>query len=131
MANPVLAERVRSALATLAPVEERKMFGGIGFMVDGKLCVSVGAHRLMCRIDPATHEKALEHEGAQTVTMNGRQYKGYVHVAKKRWRTTPTFTAGSGWRSTTTREPSVRRGALPIERGRAAAPPAIEIHHAT
>ena len=83
MTNPVLAERVRSALATLARVEERKMFGGIGFMVDGKLCVSVGAHRLMCRIDPATHEKALEHEGVQTVTMNGRQYKGYVHVAEE------------------------------------------------
>jgi|SRR5579864_5667424 len=83
MANPGLAERVRSALASTARVEERKMFGGIGFMVDGKLCVSVGAHRLMCRIDPATHEQALAHEGSRTVTMNGRQYRGYVHVAEE------------------------------------------------
>ena len=56
------------------------MFGSIAFMVRGKMCVSVGRDRLMCRIDPAVHETALEREGCRTVVMKGRQYRGYVHV---------------------------------------------------
>ena len=75
-----LLERVRAALARTANIEEKKMFGGIAFMVRGKVCVSVGKTRLMCRIDPAIHDKALERPGCRTVTMKGRQYRGYVHV---------------------------------------------------
>lgn len=56
------------------------MFGGIAFMVRGKMCVSVGRDRIMCRIDPAIHDAALEHQGCRTVVMKGRQYRGYVHV---------------------------------------------------
>ena len=56
------------------------MFGGIGFMVDGKMCVSVGKGRIMCRIDPATHDTALERRGCTTVVMKGREYRGYVHI---------------------------------------------------
>ena len=56
------------------------MFGGTTFMVDGKMCVSVGRERIMCRIDPAFHESALKRRGCRTVTMKGRRYRGYVHV---------------------------------------------------
>ena len=49
-------------------------------MVRGKMCISVGRDRIMCRIDPALHESALEREGCRTVIMKGRQYRGYVHV---------------------------------------------------
>lgn len=56
------------------------MFGGIAFMVRGKMCVSVGRDRLMCRIDPAGHDTALERKGSRTVVMKGRPYRGYVHV---------------------------------------------------
>jgi len=56
------------------------MFGGITFMVNGKMCISVGRNRLMCRIDPASHEKAIARRGAQTVKMKGRAYRGFVHV---------------------------------------------------
>ena len=56
------------------------MFDGITFMVPGKMCISVGRARIMCRIDPAFHESALEHEGCRTVIMKGRQYRGYVYV---------------------------------------------------
>ena len=51
-----LASRVRAALAHRQDVEEKKMFGGITFLVGGKMCVSVGKTRLMCRIDPAVHD---------------------------------------------------------------------------
>jgi TfoX/Sxy family transcriptional regulator of competence genes len=78
--DEALLTRVRAVLSQTPNVEEKRMFGGITFMVRGKMCVSVGAERIMCRIDPAIHEAALEHKGCRTVVMKGRQYRGYVHV---------------------------------------------------
>src|SRR2546421_13118566 len=75
-----LTDRVRAALAHVPRVAERKMFGGITFMVNGKMCISVGRNRLMCRIDPESHERAMERRGAKTVRMKGRAYRGFVHV---------------------------------------------------
>jgi hypothetical protein len=49
-------------------------------MVHGRMCISVGRGRIMCRIDPALHQSALEHEGSRTVIMKGREYRGYVYV---------------------------------------------------
>lgn len=56
------------------------MFGGLAFMVNGKMCINVGKDRLMCRIDPALHENALKRKGCRTVIMKGREYKGFVYV---------------------------------------------------
>ncbi len=56
------------------------MFGGIAFMVNGKMCITVGHDRLMCRIDPVLHESATRRKGARTVKMKGREYIGYVYV---------------------------------------------------
>ena len=64
------------------------MFGSTAFMVRGKLCISVRAERIMCRIDPATHDAALEREGTQTVVMRGRETRGYVYVGAESVRTT-------------------------------------------
>ena len=78
--DDALLHRVRVALGGAVDVEEKRMFGGIAFMVRGKMCVSVGRDRIMCRIDPALHDSALERKGCRTVVMKGRQYRGYVHV---------------------------------------------------
>ncbi len=78
--DDALITRVRAALAHAPRVEEKRMFGGTTFMVNGKMCVSVGKNRIMCRIDPALHDAALERKGCRTVVMRGRQYRGYVHV---------------------------------------------------
>ena len=75
-----LIDRVRAALTGISGVEEKRMFGGTTFMVNGKMCVSAGRGRLMCRIDPATHDRAIRTKGCRTVTMKGREYRGYVHV---------------------------------------------------
>jgi TfoX/Sxy family transcriptional regulator of competence genes len=75
-----LVERVRSVLAGVPKVKERRMFGGTGFMVRGNLCVTARPSRIMCRIDPSTHEVAVKRKGCRTVVMKGREYKGYVHV---------------------------------------------------
>jgi TfoX/Sxy family transcriptional regulator of competence genes len=75
-----LLSRVRPALAHVPNVEEKRMFGGTAFMVRGKMCISAGRERIMCRIDPAFHDAALKRRGCQTVVMKGRQYRGYVYV---------------------------------------------------
>lgn len=78
--NEKMTLRIREALAHLPNVAEKKMFRGIAFMVDGKLCVSAGDDEMMCRIDPGMHGKALEKKGVRTVIMKGREYQGYVYV---------------------------------------------------
>ena len=78
-----LVGRVRAALERAVRVEEKRMFGGIVFMVGGKMCVSVGRDRLMCRIDPSLHDAALERTGCTTVVMKGRRYRGYVYVESR------------------------------------------------
>ena len=75
-----LAERVRAALAHVPRVAERKMFGGITFMVNGKMCISAGHDRLMCRIDTGLHDAASTRRGVRKVRMKGRAYRGFVYV---------------------------------------------------
>jgi TfoX/Sxy family transcriptional regulator of competence genes len=82
-----LANRVKAALGSSRRVEEKRMFGGITFMVRGKMCVSVGKERIMCRIDPAIHDAALQRRGCRTVVMKGRDYRVYVYVEAEALRT--------------------------------------------
>ena len=78
--NEKLADRIREALAAIPKVEEKKMFGGLAFMVNGKMCITIVKDRIMCRIDPAMHDEAISVKGIQTVIMRGREYWGYVHI---------------------------------------------------
>ncbi len=78
--DEVLASRVKAALGRTRRIEEKRMFGALAFMVAGKMCVSVGKDRIMCRIDPAIHDEVLKCKGCRTVVMKGRGYRGYVHV---------------------------------------------------
>jgi len=81
--NDKLTKKVRAALSDVPRVEEKRMFSGITFMVEGKMCISVGDDRIMCRIDPAIHEEAIKRKGARTVVMKGRDYKGYVYISEE------------------------------------------------
>ena len=77
-----LAARVREIIALEhQDVEEKKMFGGLCFMVNGKMCIGVEKERLMIRLDPAVYEEALEKEGAAPMDFTGKVMKGYVFVA--------------------------------------------------
>lgn len=80
--NEKLADRIREAIQHLPKVEEKKMFRGLTFMVDGKMCVSVSGDEMMCRIDPALHETVAEKSGCRTVIMKGREYKGFVYISE-------------------------------------------------
>ena len=85
--SEILAERVRDALADLPRVTEKKMFGGVAFMVDQKMCVTVGANRIMLRVDPAVHAKLVQRKGCTPMIMKGREFKGYVRVAESELKT--------------------------------------------
>ena len=89
--NQNLADRIREALAGLPKVEEKKMFGSVAFMVDDKMCVTVGKDRIMCRIDPILHDEAIKNKGVQSVKMRGREYKGYIHINENAIKTKKDF----------------------------------------
>jgi TfoX/Sxy family transcriptional regulator of competence genes len=79
-------EQVRHRLAHIPDVEERKMFGSVGFIVNGKLCIGVGDHTdhiMMVRIGPNKYEDALKREGAHPAIMRGREMKGYIFLTKE------------------------------------------------
>ncbi len=80
--NPHTASRVREYLSNFPNVliEEKKMFGGLAFIVNGKMCVNVSGENLMCRFDPSRGEELSHKTGYQKVVMRGREYKGYCYV---------------------------------------------------
>jgi TfoX/Sxy family transcriptional regulator of competence genes len=76
-----MADRIRYALQRLGAVyEERKMFGGLCFMVDEKMCVGIFRNALMARIDPGMHEQATRQEGVRPMDSSGKSMKGFVYV---------------------------------------------------
>ena len=81
--NENIANRIREALAHLPKVEEKKMFGGLAFMVNNKMLVAAGTDRIMCRFDPALHEEITKTKACAPVMMRGREYKGFVHVSEE------------------------------------------------
>lgn len=75
-----LAERVRAILAPNMP-DERKMFGGLAFMVRGHMTVGVLAEELMVRVGPDAHDEALQQPHARPMDFTGRPMNGFVFVA--------------------------------------------------
>jgi len=76
-----LADRVRSLLIQETKVTEKKMFRGLVFMVNDKMCVNISGDSLMCRIDPEYYEAALEQPGVESVLMGKKIYRGYIYVS--------------------------------------------------
>jgi TfoX/Sxy family transcriptional regulator of competence genes len=79
--NEKLADRTREIISlSHKNVEEKKMFGGLCFMVNGKMCVGVEQERLMVRLDPERYDEAMEKEGCKPMDFTGKIMKGYVFV---------------------------------------------------
>ena len=82
--NEQLAERVRKVLAPQKKhIEEKKMMGGLTFMLRDKMCVGVLKDELMCRIDPEIHEEAIKKKGCRTMDFTKKPMKGFVFVDAK------------------------------------------------
>ena len=79
--NEKLADRIREFIALTHKItEEKKMFGGLCFMVNDKMCVGVEQARLMVRFDPELAYEVMEKEGCRPMDFTGRVMKGYVFV---------------------------------------------------
>jgi TfoX/Sxy family transcriptional regulator of competence genes len=75
-----LAGRVRELLSSKRNVAEKKMMGGLTFMVNNKMCVGILNDELMARIDPEIYESALKRKGSREMDFTGRPMKGFVFI---------------------------------------------------
>ena len=77
-----LADAVRHALEGLGSgkIHEVRMFGGIGFMLNGNLLVGASDRGLLVRVGKDRHSEALERPGARPMVMRGRTMEGYIYV---------------------------------------------------
>jgi len=78
--DPVLAQRVREVLGDRAGITERKMFGGLAFLVDGRMFIGIRNSSLMARVGPERHGDALAMPDVRVMDFTGRPMKGYVYV---------------------------------------------------
>lgn len=80
--NEQLANQIREALIDrgIEDIEEKKMFRGLCFMVNGKMCLCVSGDEMMCRIGPE-YKEALELNGVRGMIRNGQLLKDYVYVS--------------------------------------------------
>jgi len=79
--NEHLADRIREIIAiTHKNVEEKKMFAGLCFMVNDKMCVGVHADRIMVRLDPAIFDEVIEKDGCDPMNFTGKIMRGFVFV---------------------------------------------------
>jgi TfoX/Sxy family transcriptional regulator of competence genes len=74
-----LAERIRSELEGM-PCIEKKMFGGVGFLVNGNLACGVNKDDLIVRVDPEKHNALLKKPHVRPFDMTGRPMKGWLVV---------------------------------------------------
>jgi TfoX/Sxy family transcriptional regulator of competence genes len=78
--SAALAERIRQALARKRGVEEKRMFGGIGFLLHGNILVGVWKDSLIVRLGPDEGEEALKEPHVKEFDITGRPMKGWVLV---------------------------------------------------
>ena len=76
-----LADRINSTLHTKnVAFTEKKMMGGLCYMVDDKMCIGIIKNELMARIDPDIYENLLKKKGCKIMDFTGRPMKGYVLI---------------------------------------------------
>ena len=75
-----LAERIREVADGEAGVTEKRMFGGLAFLVDGRLAVASGQDGIMLRVDPAEAEELTRSPVVRRTRMRGRELAGWLDV---------------------------------------------------
>ncbi|MDX1641617.1 MAG: TfoX/Sxy family protein [Balneolaceae bacterium] len=75
-----LAQRVREQLRDQPDVEEKKMFGGLCFMVSGHMCCGILENRLMARVGAEQYEECLLNEYARPMDFTGKPMKGMLYI---------------------------------------------------
>ncbi len=81
--DEALAARIRSAFEGQPGVAEKKMFGGVAFMVGGNMACGVTSDELMVRVGPDNYEDALSRPHARPMDFTGRPMRGMVYVTRR------------------------------------------------
>jgi TfoX N-terminal domain len=76
-----LADRIRELIASERGVEEKQMFGGLAFLINGHMSVAVSGHGgLLVRVPPDETEKLVGREQVEPMVMAGRETRGWLRV---------------------------------------------------
>ena len=78
-----LSERVRGFLSPFPKVTERRMFGGLAFLLQGNMCCGVVGEKLMVRVGRESYEAALREPHAREMDFTGRPLRGFIYVAEE------------------------------------------------
>jgi hypothetical protein len=89
-----VAQRIREVLDNRDDVVEKKMFGGIAFMVRGNMCVGVNGDDLMLRVGKARHAELIERAHVRPMDFTGRPMKGYLFLGPEGYESDEDL---SGW----------------------------------
>lgn len=86
--DEALAERVRALLRGPHMLKEKRMFGGLAFMVNGHMCCGIVGKDFVVRTGPDQYEKALSQPHARPMDFTRRPMRGFVYVAPEGYRST-------------------------------------------
>jgi hypothetical protein len=78
--NEALAERIRHGLARKKGIEEKKMFGGVGFLMNGNMLVGVWKNSMIVRVGPDNYEEVLLEPHIKEFDITGKPMKGWLMV---------------------------------------------------
>ncbi len=84
--DETLAQRLRALLRGNYTVKEKKMFGGLAFMVNGHMCCGIVGKDLVVRTGPEGFDRALHQPHARPMDFTGRPMKGFIYVAPAGYR---------------------------------------------
>ena len=92
-----LADRIRVVLGRLGDFTERKMFGGVAFLVNGHMCCGIVKNDLMLRLTPEAATAALREQHTKPMDFTGKPMKSMIYVKPLEPIPTRRSTDGSGW----------------------------------
>lgn len=105
-----LADRIRDMLGSQADLTEKKMFGGLGFMIGGNMAVAAsGQGGLLVRVDPALGDTLVATTNARSMEMRGRKMRGWLRVVPDDVRTKRQLARWVGLGATYARSLPVKR----------------------
>lgn len=86
--STTLADKLRKHLAEKKNllIEEKKMFGGLSFMINDKMCINISGDNLMCRFDASKTLEISSRKGYVQLIMRGKPLKGYCYVTPEGFR---------------------------------------------
>lgn len=78
-----LAQRIRETLRDRHDLNEKRMFGGLAFLLGGNMCVGIVGEELMVRVGPEAYEASLRQPHARAMDFTGKPMRGLLYVGAR------------------------------------------------